>query len=195
MCIGKLTTIGSDNAMSPGRRHCWNSVDWTIKKTRQWNFNQNSNIFIQENALENVVREMASILSWPQCVEGRPSSSKCLLGIAKCLAVTRFIYHHNNFHFLTLLEIHQVTGSAWELLKSGISKFSMLQKYDCYWKIMHWWCMQLSCCNGKHRCASVAIAGIIIPAPCHVIRALWLDWGCTRWCVQRVPGHWVGCDD
>ena len=34
----------------------------------QWNFIQNSNIFIQENALENDVCEMASILSWPQCV-------------------------------------------------------------------------------------------------------------------------------
>ena len=27
----------------------------------QWNFNRNSNIFIQENAFENVVCEMASI--------------------------------------------------------------------------------------------------------------------------------------
>ena len=34
----------------------------------QWNFNRNSNIFIQENALQNVVCEMASILSRPQCV-------------------------------------------------------------------------------------------------------------------------------
>ena len=31
-------------------------------------FIRNSNIFIQENALENVVCEMASILSRPQCV-------------------------------------------------------------------------------------------------------------------------------
>ena len=36
----------------------------------QWNFNRNSNIFIQENAFENVVCEMASILSRPQCVNG-----------------------------------------------------------------------------------------------------------------------------
>ena len=35
----------------------------------QWTFNRNSNIFIQENALENVVCEMASILSRPQCVK------------------------------------------------------------------------------------------------------------------------------
>ena len=38
----------------------------------QWNFNQNSYIYIQENAFENVVCEMLTILSQPQCV-------KCLL--------------------------------------------------------------------------------------------------------------------
>ena len=43
-------------------------VNWTIRNKLQWNFNGNSNIFIQENALENVVCEMASILSRPQCV-------------------------------------------------------------------------------------------------------------------------------
>ena len=37
----------------------------------QLNFNQNSSIFNQENALENVVCEMASILSRPQCVKER----------------------------------------------------------------------------------------------------------------------------
>ena len=34
----------------------------------QWNFNRNSNIFIQENAFESVVCEMAAILSRPQWV-------------------------------------------------------------------------------------------------------------------------------
>ena len=35
----------------------------------QWNFNQNFNIFIQENAFESVVCEMAAMLSRPQCVK------------------------------------------------------------------------------------------------------------------------------
>ena len=34
----------------------------------QWNINQNSCDFIQENSFENVLWEMAAILSWPQCV-------------------------------------------------------------------------------------------------------------------------------
>ena len=47
---------------------CWNIVNWTFMNKLQWNYNRNWNIFIQENALKNGVCEMASILSWPQCV-------------------------------------------------------------------------------------------------------------------------------
>ena len=46
----------------------WIIVNWTLRNKLQWNFNRNSNIFNKKNALENVVCEMASILSRPQCV-------------------------------------------------------------------------------------------------------------------------------
>ena len=39
----------------------WNMVNGTLRNKLQWNINRNSYIFIQENALENVVCEMASI--------------------------------------------------------------------------------------------------------------------------------------
>ena len=48
---------------------CWNTVNWTIGSKLQWNCNRYSYIFIQENAFENVVCEMASILSRSQCVK------------------------------------------------------------------------------------------------------------------------------
>ena len=72
MCVGKLTIIGSDNGLvawtAPSHylNQCWNIVNWTLRDKLQWNFNRNSNIFIQENALENIVCEMASMLSRPQ---------------------------------------------------------------------------------------------------------------------------------
>ena len=53
-----------------------NAPLWNWCNKLQWNFNRNSNIFIQENAFENVVCEMASILSRPQCV-------KCILLIIR----------------------------------------------------------------------------------------------------------------
>ena len=72
ICVGKLTIIGSDNDLSPGRRHyvnqCWIIVNWALANIFQWKFNQNTTLFIEENAHENVVCEMASILPRPQCV-------------------------------------------------------------------------------------------------------------------------------
>ena len=55
---------------------CWNIVNLNLRNKLQWNLKRNSCIFIQENAFENVVCEMASILSRPQCVKilKRPSS-------------------------------------------------------------------------------------------------------------------------
>ena len=74
ICVGKLTIIGSDNGLSPGRHQ---AIIWTntgILLIRPWGTNfsdlfyRKSNIFIQDNARENVVCEMASISSRPQCV-------------------------------------------------------------------------------------------------------------------------------
>ena len=48
---------------------CWNIVNWTFRNKLQWIFYRNSNIFIQEIAFENVVCNVASILSRPQWVK------------------------------------------------------------------------------------------------------------------------------
>ena len=47
---------------------CWDIVNQIFSNPLQWNFNRSSNIFIQENALENVVCKVADMLSWPQYV-------------------------------------------------------------------------------------------------------------------------------
>ena len=41
----------------------WHIVNWILRNKLQWNHNQNSYIFIQENASESVICEMAAILS------------------------------------------------------------------------------------------------------------------------------------
>ena len=50
-------------------KYCWNYVNWTLRNKLQWNFNRNSNIFIEENTFQNVVCEMSAILPRPQCVQ------------------------------------------------------------------------------------------------------------------------------
>ena len=42
---------------------CWVSVKWTLRDNLLWNFNQNIKLFIHKNAFENIVCEMAAILS------------------------------------------------------------------------------------------------------------------------------------
>ena len=83
ICVGKLTIIGSDNGLSPGRRQ---AIIWTIAGilligslgTNLGNFNRNSNIFIQENAFENVVCKMASICLGLNVLKNQTSTHKDL---------------------------------------------------------------------------------------------------------------------
>ena len=73
ICVSKLTIIGSDNGLSPGRHQ---TIIWTSSNLRnklQWSIKRNSYIFILENGFENVVCEMAAILSRTQCVNSLPS--------------------------------------------------------------------------------------------------------------------------
>ena len=46
----------------------WNIVNFNIKNKLQWNLQQNSYIFIKENAFENVVCRMVVILFRSQCI-------------------------------------------------------------------------------------------------------------------------------
>ena len=68
-CASKLTIIGSGNGLSPGRHQ---TIIWTkagILIIGPLGTNVNSNIFIQEDAFESVVCEMAAMLFWLQCVK------------------------------------------------------------------------------------------------------------------------------
>ena len=47
---------------------CWNIVNWTPINKLQWNFDWNFNIFIQGNAFESTMCEMAAMLFRPQYV-------------------------------------------------------------------------------------------------------------------------------
>ena len=94
-CISKLTIIGLDNGLSPGRCQAITSTNagilstistnagllliistnagiisiWNSGTNFDRNLKLNPNIFIQQNEFENVCCEMATILSWPQCVK------------------------------------------------------------------------------------------------------------------------------
>ena len=74
ICVSKLTILASDNGLSPGWRQAiiWTSSGILLIGHLGTNFseifNGNYDIFIQENAFESVVCEIAAMLSRPQCV-------------------------------------------------------------------------------------------------------------------------------
>ena len=62
----------------------WVIINWILGNKLQWNFNQNTKLFIDKSASENIVCKMASTLSRPQCVNSlqstlpvRPQGSVC----------------------------------------------------------------------------------------------------------------------
>ena len=65
---------------------CWVIVNENLRNKVQWNFNQNKKLFIHENAFENVVCEMADILSrgrWVNGIDGHIHLIKMLLACLK----------------------------------------------------------------------------------------------------------------
>ena len=86
ICVVHLTIIGSDNGLAPGRRQAIIGTNAGIlligsfnRDKRQWNFNQNSCIFIQENALEKVVCKRMAILPRPQCFKSHSQNRQFCL--------------------------------------------------------------------------------------------------------------------
>ena len=58
------------SAPSHYQNQCWFIVNWTLGNKLQWNQNQNTKVFIHENAFDCVVCEMAAILSRGNWVNG-----------------------------------------------------------------------------------------------------------------------------
>ena len=98
ICVGNLTIIDPDN----GLNQCCDIVNWTLRNKLEWNFNRYSYIFIQENLFENIVCEMASILSRPQCVNS-------------CWNGWEVMYHTGDFYttwYIDLLGLKGMTVSV-----------------------------------------------------------------------------------
>ena len=99
ICIAKLTIIGSDNGLSPGRHQ---AIIWTTAGIlligplgTQFSeiFSRNSNILIQDIAFENVVCEKAAILSQPQCVN---ADMRCIAKVTETVLWYIFIIPLNS---------------------------------------------------------------------------------------------------
>ena len=114
ICVSKITIIGPDNGLLPSHylNQCWNIVDWTLGNKLKWNLNQNSNIFIQANAFENVIWKMVAYLCCPQCVKHRNGIERCSNANFSSLVAQKV----SLWYLVVLLMITQL--APWQLFNS-----------------------------------------------------------------------------
>ena len=78
ICISKLTMIGSDNGLAPGRcqgiylNQCQVFVNWTLRNKSQWNFNQ-----IPTFSLMKMHLKISSMKWRPFCLGGDELNNWC----------------------------------------------------------------------------------------------------------------------
>ena len=123
---GKLTIIGSDNGSAPSHylNQRRNIVNSNLRNKLLWNIKRNSYLFIQENAFENVVCEMAVIFSWPRYVNKR---NDCILSILLCLYACLYWYHTRN-------QYHKVITMLWLNYSKCMCNAPVLQQRACRYK-------------------------------------------------------------
>ena len=67
---------------------CWLLVNWTLRNKLQWNSSQNTELFIHGNAFENVICEMAAILSRGRLVNSFPAKNKKFVALYNLWIIT-----------------------------------------------------------------------------------------------------------
>ena len=136
--VVRTKATSGNNYTSHYLNQWWNIVDWTLRNKLQWNCIRNSYIFIQENAFETAVCEMAAILSRPQWVK----TGKCAFQyfIIYCNAHTilamfsndftpnmyfNSLYLHGMYIVLEILGHSKLRGYVWERISNYFPHFIM----------------------------------------------------------------------
>ena len=123
----KLPSLVADRATSHYLNWCWNIVHLTLRNTLQWNIKQNSYIFLQDNAFENVVCEMLAFLSWPQCVKGQT----CFVFCDSPKWPVFYLFHYKVLHWPTRFMLYGSTVHALWYIRDIISSGHVTHWVDC----------------------------------------------------------------
>ena len=123
------------SALSHYLNHCWNITNSNLRNKLQWNLKRNSCIFLNENAFENVVCEMAAILSWPQCVNGEYWKNRSL-GREHCVCwwPCTISCSSNSFDSLIHCGQHEMDAIFWMPFSNA---FSWMKIYEFQLRF-HW---------------------------------------------------------
>ena len=137
ICISKLTIIGSDNDLSPGRRQViiWTNAGLLSIGTLRTNFSEIlSEIYtfsLKENAFKNVVCKIAAPLLWPQCVNNVEVSKSYLpKDVWTALPCFRLYLGLRLKAFITYIHVRRN-----------------------WWNSMNWWSGHIAVCSTNSRVA------------------------------------------
>ena len=125
--VGKITIIGSNNRLSPGRHLViiWINVGISLIGPLRTKFSEIL-IFVQENVFKNVTCELASILFPSQCVKFRILLINiCIRIILPFLLHFQLLIDINGKSSYAKQSLHGVIG-AWGLFKSLINSIMVL---------------------------------------------------------------------
>ena len=116
----------------------------TLRNILQWNFNRNSDIFIQENAFESVICEMAAILSRPQCVNSLWCSYTTWHHLSGSSWVEKMTNHYPKQWWLLVKWVLR-NQHQWKSSKQNIINFHLTK---CIWKRSPAKCRPVFFCSG-----------------------------------------------
>ena len=135
-CVCKLTSIGSDNGLSPDRHQAiiWTNAGVLLVGPLGTNCSAiliaiHTFSFIQENAFENDVWKMASILSPPQCVKNN-------LALNRWQVITGTNYESALWH-ICITRPQWVNNDA-ICASLGLSELIMMTYVTYVIKLTHW---------------------------------------------------------
>ena len=131
--VSKLNIIGSDNGLSPDR--CQVIIGTSAGILLIWPLATNFSdelieICIQQNAFENVVCEMASILSRPQCVNsGTEWHLNMCVRMCVCACVRMCWWSVPSF-----VQKPMMTYNQREPKNKSLGKYDVFIKKNCFWE-------------------------------------------------------------
>ena len=103
----------------------WIIVNWTLWNKLQWNFSQNTKLFILENASENVICEKAAILSRPSDAIWRQISGSTLAQVMACCLTAPSHYLNQCWLITSMVQWHSMSSVSQDIPQPLTTKISL----------------------------------------------------------------------
>ena len=187
ICISNLTTIGSVNGLSPGRRQAitWTNVGILLTGSLGTNFSEIL-IGIQTFSFKKMHLKMSSAKFGPSCLGLMPAVKAVQRGLWKSLTVLRLpkpsmtarsasiVHSSSGWHQTNYQKFHEET-IPWEcFLYYWLLWGKQMVTGYAHWCFLCWWTNSLVAIDLTHWGLMMALDDINLMAPSHYLNQCWL---------------------